>query len=111
MAATVIIVDDDAEFRRLARLLLRRCGLDVAGEAGDVAEGQRACARLRPDAALIDINLPDGYGPALAAELLGTMPELRVLLTSADTVVRPGGGMAFVPKAKLADADLAELLS
>jgi DNA-binding NarL/FixJ family response regulator len=110
VTATVVIVDDDEQFRRLAAILLRRSGLCVAGEASDAAAAQLTCARLRPDAALIDVNLPDGYGPALAAELMGTFPELRVLLTSSDAVIRPTGGISFLPKTELATADLAALL-
>jgi CheY-like chemotaxis protein len=110
IAPTVLIVDDDEEFRRIVGILLRSSGLEIAGEASDVVHALRACALLRPDAALIDVNLPDGYGPALAAELMGRMPELRVLLTSSDAVLKPGGGIPFVAKADLPEADLGELL-
>jgi DNA-binding NarL/FixJ family response regulator len=111
VTAGVLIVDDDIGFRRIAGVLLRRVGLKVAGEAADKAQARRECERLRPDAALIDVNLPDGYGTALADELTASMPELRVLLTSTDPSIAPRGGIPFVPKADLPTTDLAGLLA
>jgi DNA-binding NarL/FixJ family response regulator len=61
---------------------------------------------LRPDAVLVDVNLPDRDGLSLAAGLTaGGGP--RVLLTSADAgattarLVRGSGAAGFVPKAEL----------
>ena len=109
--AGVLIVDDDSAFRRLAGFLVRRGGLDVVGEAGDTVEARRQCERLRPDAALIDVHLPDGHGTVLAAELTAAMPQLRVLLMSTDPSVAPSDGIPFVPKDELPAADLSRLLS
>ena len=107
----MLIVDDDADFRRIAGEVLRSLGLSIAGVACDTAHARRELERLRPGAALIDVNLPDGYGPALAAELMAAMPGLRVVLTSADASIVPHDGVAFVPKEDLATADLAGLLA
>ena len=51
--------------------MLAAAGLVVVGEAATVAAapGRGACA-LRPDAALVDVGLPDGDGVALAAPAL-----------------------------------------
>lgn len=111
MAPAVLIVDDDAGFRQVARTLLQRCGLRVAGEASDGAQARSGCERLRPDAVLLDVNLPDGYGPTLACELRSASPGLPVLLTSTDPWVEGGAGLAFVPKTDLPTADLAGLLA
>ena len=62
MRTTVLIVDDHAGFRRFARRLLEDSGYVVVGEAAD---GESACAaadRLRPDAVLLDLLLPDTSG-------------------------------------------------
>jgi CheY-like chemotaxis protein len=111
MAGAVLVVDDDASFRSLARRMLTAAGLSVAGEADTVA----AAAALRPDAALIDIGLPDGDGVMLAAEL-GAMPwHPRILLTSIDPdaarLIGDRDAGPFVPKNELPNAPLRELLA
>jgi two-component system nitrate/nitrite response regulator NarL len=63
------VVDDDPEFRELAGRLLAASGLTVVGEAGSVAAALAAAERLKPSAALVDVELPDGDGVTLAREL------------------------------------------
>jgi DNA-binding NarL/FixJ family response regulator len=66
---TVVIVDDHAEFRAAARAVLEAEGFDVVGEAADGREAVAVAARLRPQIVLLDIQLPDGDGFAVAEEL------------------------------------------
>jgi DNA-binding NarL/FixJ family response regulator len=112
----VLIVDDDARFRALARALLEASGYTVAGEAGDGEGALDAARRLRPDAALVDVQLPDTNGLALARRLAERDNRLRIVLTSTDpTLVTPAalaesGALAFVPKDELALTDLATWL-
>ena len=117
MPASVLLVDDDPDFRGLARRLLSAAGLGVVGEAGTVAAATAAALDLRPDAALVDIGLPDGNGIALAGALTALPLPVRVVLTSSDAdaaspddVLRCGAD-SFVPKADLPDAPLLKLLS
>ncbi len=111
---SVLIVDDDPAFRRLARHMLAIGGFCVAGEATTVAEGRSAAGRLRPDAALVDVGLPDGDGIELARELVTLAWAPKVLLTSTDADAVADGderaGIAFVPKAELPNAPLRRLL-
>jgi DNA-binding NarL/FixJ family response regulator len=71
---------------------------------------------LRPDAVLVDVGLPDVDGVALARELVALPWRPRVVLTSADADaatprdVRACGAEAFVPKDKLLNAALDDLL-
>jgi DNA-binding NarL/FixJ family response regulator len=112
----VLIVDDDARFRALARALLEASGYTVADEAADGEQALDAARRLRPDAALVDVQLPDTNGLALARQLAERDPRLRIVLTSTDpTLVAPAalaesGALAFVPKDELALTDLAAWL-
>jgi CheY-like chemotaxis protein len=69
MAGSVLVVDDDPEFRQLAGRLLAASGLTVVGEADSVAAALAAAARLEPSAILLDVELPDGDGVTLAREL------------------------------------------
>jgi DNA-binding NarL/FixJ family response regulator len=116
MAARVLIIDDDAAFRAKVGVLLASRGHLVAGEAGSVAEAREAVADLRPNAVLLDVNLPDGNGLDLARELSANGAGLRILITSSDasaappSAVRSSGATGFVSKTDLAITDLARYL-
>src|SRR4051794_39746082 len=70
LEATVLVVDDDPAFRRLATLVLAAFGLGVIGEAATVATALAVAVSLRPEAALVDVGLPDGDGITLACQLV-----------------------------------------
>lgn len=82
MARTVLIVDDHASFRRLARRLLEAGGLSVIGEAQDGASGVTAARELDPDLILLDVMLPDADGFAVAEQIAHASPRARVVMTS-----------------------------
>jgi DNA-binding NarL/FixJ family response regulator len=111
VAVTVIIVDDDAGFRRVARELLEGNGITVVAEAGDAREAREACRRNAPRGELLDVNLPDTSGHALARELRREQPGLRILLTSTDPTAGGLDEVAFLPKLELALNDLAPYFS
>jgi DNA-binding NarL/FixJ family response regulator len=78
----VLIVDDHAPFRSLARQLLTVDGFDVVGEASDAAGALRAARDLRPDVVLLDVGLPDVDGFGVAEALARTSSTPRVVLVS-----------------------------
>jgi CheY-like chemotaxis protein len=116
MTGSVLVVDDDPEFRRLAVRLLVANGLTVIGEADSVAAALAAAARLKPSAILLDVELPDGDGVTLAGELSALPWRPRIVLTSIDGEIttteeaQRTGARAFVNKADLPGAPLARLL-
>ena len=116
MATSVLVVDDDASFRALASRLLVDAGLLVVGEAGSVADALAIANRIKPTGALVDIGLPDGDGFELARRLTALPWQPRVVLTSVesdrgfDNLVRRIGVRAYVDKADLPSAPLAEWL-
>jgi DNA-binding NarL/FixJ family response regulator len=117
MLGSVLLVDDDPTFRRLARRMLCATGLVVVGEAGTVAAAIAVARAVKPEAALVDVGLPDGDGITLAGELTALPWRPRVVLTSTDPDaagpedVRRSGAGAFVAKGELPDAPLRQLLA
>jgi len=116
MQTRILIVDDDARFRALARTVLETSRYTITAEAAHGAQALAALHRVSPDAALVDVQLPDIDGLTLARRLHQTDGSLRIVLTSTDpTLVAPAalaqsGAVAFVRKDKLAITDLTPLL-
>lgn len=61
MSARVLVVDDEAAIRRLARAALERAGMAVR-EAGNAREALLFANAERPDLVLLDLGLPDRDG-------------------------------------------------
>jgi CheY-like chemotaxis protein len=107
MQRSVLVIDDDAEFRGLACRVLSEWGHAISGEAATVGEALASVERLRPDAMLVDIGLPDGDGIELAGRLalLPWRPRVVLISTDADgadeATVRRLGIAGFVPKSEL----------
>jgi DNA-binding response OmpR family regulator len=115
MSGSVLIVDDDPRFRRLATRILTRAGLTVVAEAPDAQAAVIAANASKPDGILVDVRLPDRNGLDLARELLALGWHPRVLLTSsdpdaADCVDGRGDALPFLPKEDLPNAPLQALL-
>ena len=117
MVTSVLVIDDDATFRELAVRMLEGIGLSVVGEADTVAAGAAAARRLRPQAALVDVALPDGSGVNLAGELAALPWGPRIVLTSSDpgavteAGARSAGAAAFIAKHDLPGSPLRALLT
>jgi CheY-like chemotaxis protein len=107
VTTSVLVIDDDATFRRLARRMLEAFGVPAVAEAETVAAAAAAARDLRPHTALVDVSLPDGSGVALAAELAALPWRPLVVLTSSDpeavteAVARSAGAVAFIAKQDL----------
>jgi DNA-binding NarL/FixJ family response regulator len=82
MPATVLIVDDHAMFRALARRMLEAHGYEVVGEADTGAAAVHAVTRMHPDIVLLDVQLPDLDGFAVAEQLARFEPMPAIVLIS-----------------------------
>ena len=117
MGWSVLIVDDDPAFLSLATRVLESMGVEVVATAEDAAAAIAAANATRPEAALVDVGLPDRDGIDLAYELAALPWRPRVVLTSTDRDAvsaidaRHGNReVPFVPKEELANGPLRRLL-
>jgi len=81
--ATVLVVEDEDEVRRIAASFLRKAGYTPVEAAN--AESARAAFAAHPEIALLFTDVVLGAGDSgieLASELQAERPALRVLLTS-----------------------------
>lgn len=78
---SVVLVDDHAVVRGALRSLLEgQPGLEVVGEADDLAGAREAVRTLAPSVLVLDVNLPDGLATEAVAELRGLGPETEIVL-------------------------------
>ncbi len=79
---TILLTEDEAPVRSLARILLERAGYTVV-EAASPAEAQRRSESMATiDLLLTDVVMPGGTGPELFRALSARRPKLRVLFMS-----------------------------
>jgi CheY-like chemotaxis protein len=116
MRPTVLIVDDHGAFRASATALLEAEGFAVVGEAADGGGAIAQAERLQPQIVLLDIQLPDLDGFAVA-EHLSTVrdPPRVVLISSRDASVygarlRAASALGFIAKRELSGQALAALM-
>jgi DNA-binding NarL/FixJ family response regulator len=117
MALRSLIVDDNTHFLTAARDLLEREGVEVVGVASSGAEALQLAGMLRPDVALVDIDLGDESGLDLARRLVGADGERsRVVLISAYSendfadLIAASPAVGFLSKAELSAAKIEEVL-
>jgi two-component system nitrate/nitrite response regulator NarL len=111
----VLIVDDHAEFRRIARALLEADGYDVVGDAADGESAVIQARRLRPALVLLDIQLPDLDGFEVAGRLAAGPAPPKVVLTSSRSIssyrrrLATSHVLGFIAKSELSAQSLAAI--
>ena len=118
MALRCLIVDDNARFRESMRDLLESEGLVVVGTAASGAEAVRIARELRPDLALVDVDLGDESGFDVVRTLDNEVrPTPRLILTSThdgrevSDLVAGSGAVGFLAKLDLSAAAITQLLA
>ena len=77
----VFIADDSPLFvERLAELLRDVPGVEVSGQAGDVSESVRCIRQMKPDAVILDLQMPGGSGLDVLRAIRPSHPGLYVLI-------------------------------
>jgi len=82
-AVTVLIVDDQAPFRRAAQAVIDATpGFEVVGDAGSGEEAIELVERLQPRLVLMDINMPGISGFEATRQITRSHPQVVVMLLS-----------------------------
>jgi two-component system KDP operon response regulator KdpE len=82
-AATVVIVEDEPQIRRVLRSALESEHCTVS-EATNCARGLIEAGSRKPDLVIVDLGLPDGDGIALIAQLRGWSSVPILVLSARD---------------------------
>jgi DNA-binding NarL/FixJ family response regulator len=120
MGLRCLIVDDNASFREEMRGLLAEQGLDVVGGVGSAADAHRQIAELRPDVALIDIDLGSESGLRLARQLRAqpgqrAVPHLILISTHDEAeyadLIEASPAIGFLAKIELSAARIRQMVA
>jgi PAS domain S-box-containing protein len=119
-AETVLVVEDEAGLRELARRLLQRQGYTVLLAANAEEALQIFERNASVDVLLTDVVMPGASGPELVSRLMQQRPELKVIYMSGyneESIVHHGvlvPGIAFLHKpfsAETLELKIAEVLA
>jgi DNA-binding NarL/FixJ family response regulator len=117
VALRCLIIDDNQEFLASARRLLEAQGIQIVGCASSGEEAIRLVDVLAPDVALVDVELGEEDGIALADELVERAPGTEVVLISShdrgelSELLAGSRAVGFLPKTDLGAAAIAGLVS
>jgi DNA-binding NarL/FixJ family response regulator len=113
---TVVVVDDQPPFRRVARAVIGRvAGFVVVGEAETGEAGVDLVLAQRPALVLMDVKLPGISGLEATRRIVGAAPETVVFVCSTYSLatlpaeVRACGARAYIDKQELDPALLRRL--
>jgi len=82
MAASILVVDDEETARMVVSEFLRTKGFEVQ-EAGTLADARNILIQDGTDIIILDVRLPDGYGPHLLTETARLPNRPQVIIVTA----------------------------
>lgn len=119
MSLRCLIIDDNAAFVAAAKSVLSGSNFNVVGGARTASEALRQVNDLAPDVVLVDIDLGEESGFALARELAEAggrdRPKLILVSTHPEAefadLIAESPAVGFLAKSELSPARLSELLN
>jgi DNA-binding NarL/FixJ family response regulator len=111
---TLLIADDDPAVSSMLSTGLEE-SFEIVAVVADAEDAVDAASEFRPDAAVVDVNMPGGGGPRAVRGIAAASPETAIVVLSGDeeeTVVRDllqSGAMTYRRKG-IAVSDLASLI-
>ena len=77
-----IVIADDSRVvvERLADLLSEIPGVELVGQAGDAPDALRCIRQMKPDLAILDLQMPGGSGLDILRTIRPERPDLRVMI-------------------------------
>jgi two-component system, NarL family, nitrate/nitrite response regulator NarL len=111
-----LLVDDSETFLASAQRLLEAQGLEIVGTATRGDDALELVATCSPELALVDVELGEEDGVALAARLLSRFPNMRVVLISTygrdemEELITANAAVGFLPKSRLSGDAVRDLL-
>ena len=112
MPLTIVVADDDSQYREIVRYLLAAASdtMTIVGEAADGDEALALVLRERPDIVITDLMMPRLNGVELTRRIREELPQTRIILMSSYTedayrlMASDSGADAFVSKRVIYDA-------
>jgi DNA-binding NarL/FixJ family response regulator len=83
----LLIADDDSLVRSTLSMFALASGFEVVGTAGDGEQAIALAAATRPDAAVLDVDMPAG-GMSAVRGVLEVAPETAIVMLSSDELDR-----------------------
>ncbi|HZK33836.1 MAG TPA: response regulator [Bacillota bacterium] len=83
MSKRIVIADDAAFMRNVVRDILETNDYQVVGEASDGASAVEKYKELRPDAIIMDINMPEMDGIEAAIQIKKLDNDANIIICSA----------------------------
>jgi DNA-binding NarL/FixJ family response regulator len=118
VALRCLIIDDNTAFVAAATSLLSGSGFDVVGRATTASEALRQFRALAPEVVLVDIDLGEESGFALArqlAEANGNHPKMVLVSAHPEDefadLIAESPAVGFLAKSELSAASLSKLLN
>ena len=116
-AVRVLVADDQAPFRKAARVVLEVAhDFEIVGEVTSGEGAVDAAAILRPDLVIMDLKMEGIGGIEATRRILADRPETAVVLVSSylpedvPKAVAESGALAFIPKDSFSASTLKDLL-
>jgi PAS domain S-box-containing protein len=102
-ATRVLVVDDEGPLTEVIGMLLEANEFKSVWKAEDPRQAIELASRVKPHVAILDYQMPDLDGPAVAQALRDLFPEIKILLFSGYVEETPSWADDFVKKVSIAE--------